>query len=78
MLSHPPYSLDVAPANFFLFLRIKTALKGSHFGPIEAIQDTVTRAIAEVSIEALQDVYHAWQSCWKKRVDAQGKYFKEY
>lgn len=77
-LPHPPYSPDMAPADFFLFPRIKTVLKGSRFGSIEAIQDAVTRALAKVPIEAFQDAYRAWQSRWKKCVDAQGNYFEEY
>ncbi len=28
VLEHPPYSLDLAPADFFLFRRVKEALAG--------------------------------------------------
>lgn len=77
-LLQPPYSPDMAPADFFLFPRIKTVLKGIRFGSTEAIQDAVTRALAEVPVEAFQDAYRAWQSRWKKCVDAQGNYFEEY
>jgi hypothetical protein len=30
-LSHPPYSPDLAPANFFLFPKMKMQLKGRRF-----------------------------------------------
>jgi hypothetical protein len=30
-LEHPPYSLDLAPAAFYLFSRMKSALKGRRF-----------------------------------------------
>ncbi|KAG8238272.1 hypothetical protein J437_LFUL017412 [Ladona fulva] len=68
----------MAPADFFLFPRIKTILKGIRFGSIEAMQDTMTRALPEVPVEVFQDAYHAWQSRWRKCVDAQGNYFEEY
>jgi hypothetical protein len=32
MLPHPPYSPDLAPWDFFLFPKLKTHLKGHHFG----------------------------------------------
>jgi hypothetical protein len=34
VLEHPPYSLDLAPNDFILFLKIKETLKGRHFDDI--------------------------------------------
>jgi hypothetical protein len=31
VLEHPAYSPDLAPSDFFLFLKIKEILKGRHF-----------------------------------------------
>jgi histone-lysine N-methyltransferase SETMAR len=31
IVPHPPYSPDLAPADFFLFPKLKTTLKGHHF-----------------------------------------------
>ena len=31
VLHHPPYSPDLAPANYFLFPNLKFSLKGRHF-----------------------------------------------
>ena len=53
-------------------------MKGVRFGSIKAIQDAVTRALAEVPVDAFQDAYCAWQSRWKKCVNAQGDYFEEF
>jgi histone-lysine N-methyltransferase SETMAR len=77
-LPQPSYSPDLAPADFFLFPRIKTALKGTRFGTIEAIQTAVTKALNKVPVDTFQDGYHAWKSCWQKCVDAQGEYFEEF
>jgi hypothetical protein len=38
-----------------LFPRNKTALKGTCFGNIEAIQTAVTKALNEVPVDAFQD-----------------------
>jgi hypothetical protein len=77
-LPQPPYSPDLAPADFFLFPRIKTALKGRHFESIPAIQAAVTTALNEVPVEDFEGAYQAWESRWKKCVAAQGQYFEEY
>jgi hypothetical protein len=37
-LEHPPYSTDLAPNDFSLFSKIKSALKGQRFQDIEDIQ----------------------------------------
>jgi len=37
VVPHPPYSVDLAPADFFLFPKFKTTLKGCHFQTIEEI-----------------------------------------
>lgn len=77
-LPQPPYSPDLAPADFFLFPRIKTTLKGRRFDSIDAIQAAVTTALKEVPVEAFERAYRAWESRWKKCVDARGEYFEEY
>jgi len=38
VVPHPPYSPDLAPAEFFLFSKIKTTLIGRCFQTIEEIQ----------------------------------------
>jgi hypothetical protein len=61
-----------------LFPRIKTTLKGRRFDSIDAIQADVTTALKEVPVEAFERAYRAWESRWKKCVDACGEYFEEY
>jgi hypothetical protein len=40
--AHPPYSLDLAPNDFFLFLKIKEILRGRHFDDIDDIRSNTT------------------------------------
>ena len=42
VLPHPPYSPDLAPCNFSLFPKLKSKLKGHHFGTMENIRKVVT------------------------------------
>ncbi len=41
ILSHPPYSLDLAPCDFFLFSKIKKELDERSFNSIENLTCTI-------------------------------------
>jgi hypothetical protein len=38
LIAHPPYSPDLAPCVFSIFLKMKLKLKGRRFDTIEEIQ----------------------------------------
>ncbi|GFW19927.1 hypothetical protein TNCV_866331 [Trichonephila clavipes] len=38
MLEHPPYSLDLAPYDFYLFLKMKNTLMGTHFQSVGKVK----------------------------------------
>ena len=42
VLEHPAYSPDLAPNDFFLFLKIKEILKGRHFDDNDDIRSNTT------------------------------------
>jgi len=63
-LPHPPYSLDLAPCNFFLFPKLKTHLEGHHFGTVENIQAAAMRALNNISSEEFLHCYEEWQQRW--------------
>ena len=39
IMPQPPYSPDLAPADFFLFPKLKTPMKGKRFATIEEIKE---------------------------------------
>jgi len=45
VLHHPPYSPDLAPADYLLFPKSKFSSKGGHFQTVEEIQCAVTREL---------------------------------
>ena len=60
VVPHPPYSPDLAPADFFLFPRLKTTLKGCRFQTIEEIQENAIRelhAITKCVLGSIQEMY---------------------
>jgi len=48
VLHHPPYSPDLAPADYFLFPKFKFPLKGRHFQTLEEIQCAVIRELNNI------------------------------
>jgi len=48
VVPHPPYSPELASADFFLFPKLKTTLKGRHFQTIEEIRKIQRTSCARV------------------------------
>jgi len=76
VMPQPPYSPDLAPCDFFLFQKTKSAMKGRHFESTEDIQRSVTQALNDILQAAFQECYKQWQQRWKTCVQAQGMYFE--
>jgi len=72
----PAYSPNLAPCDFFLFQKVKLAVKGHHFESTEDIQRAVTQVLNDVPQNAFQECYKERQHCWKRCVQAQGMYFE--
>jgi hypothetical protein len=71
-----PYLPDLAPCDFFLFQKVKTASKGHHFGSTEDIQWSVTQVFNDITQNEFQECYKQWQHRWTRCVKAQGIYFE--
>ena len=52
-VSHPPYSTDVAPCNFWLFPK----LRGDRFETIEEMKETVTKVIDTLTQEDFHEAF---------------------
>jgi len=72
----PPYSPDLAPCNFLLFRKTKSAVKGHHFESTENIHKSVTQALNDIPQAVFQECYKQWQHRWKTCVQAQRMYFE--
>jgi hypothetical protein len=75
VVPQPPYSPDLAPADFFLFPKLKSTLKGCCFDTINKIQKNSTDEFA-IPKEAFQKAFQSWQKHWKRCVASEGNYFE--
>ncbi|GFW96928.1 histone-lysine N-methyltransferase SETMAR [Trichonephila clavipes] len=75
-IQHPSYSPDLNPSDFYLFSRLKLALKGKRFDDIPDVQRNVTRFLNSLPnedlLQSLQDMYRRSQGC----IVMGGDYFK--
>jgi len=78
VLDHPLYSPDLAPADYFLFPKVTSHLKGRPFDSISDIQKTVTstlNTIAKVDFyKGIQTLYDRANLC----VQLQGIYVENW
>jgi histone-lysine N-methyltransferase SETMAR len=75
-LKHPPYSPDLTPADFYLFLRLRSAVKGRSFCDAKDIIKNATEELKRLSQYGFMKCFQHLYSRWQKQVVAQGDYFK--
>jgi transposase len=74
---HPPYSPDLAPAEFFLFLKIKTTLKGRRFQTTEEIQENAIRELCAITESAFQEAFQERKKHWERCIASRRDYFED-
>ncbi|GFU74132.1 histone-lysine N-methyltransferase SETMAR [Trichonephila clavipes] len=66
------------PADFFLFPKVKTVLKGHLRGTLDDVKRACTHALKGVSLGDFQAAYEAWKRRLQKCGHAQGAFFEDY
>ena len=75
-MPHPPYSPDLAPADFLLFPKLKTTLKGRRFKTIEEIQGNGIRELRAITESAFQEAFQRLKKRWERCIASTGDYFE--
>ena len=76
LVPYPPYSTDLAPADFFLFPQMKRDLKGRRFDTVEDVIAASTRALNSIQVEEFQGCFEQWKQRLDKRISSNGEYFE--
>ena len=61
VVPQPPYSPDLAPADFFLFPKLKSTLKGRRFLTIEEIKENSLQDLRAIPQNTFQDAFQNWK-----------------
>lgn len=76
ILQHPPYSPDLAPCDFFLFPKIKSSLKGTHFQTVDDVKMKTAELLKGLTENDWQHCFQEWQRRMQQCIDAEGSYFE--
>ena len=72
LIEHPPYSPDMAPSDFHLFPKLKTAISATHFQSdddvIHAVDDFLNGQEKDFFKSGIEALKHRWQKC----IDTEG------
>ncbi len=73
---HPPYFPDLAPWDFFIFLKLKLALKRQHLGELERIKSKTAVYLRSILKSDFKRCYDDWLLRLRKCIATQGEYCK--
>jgi hypothetical protein len=76
VISHPLYSQDLAPCDFFLFPKMKLKLKGRRFDTIEEIQVESQRMLYTLTEKDFQEAIKTLRSRCDRCLHAEHNYFE--
>jgi len=77
LLTHPPYSPDLAPSDFYLFGRLKSDLQGMRFTDDDDTIQTVREWIRRQPQAFFEKGIRMLPERWKKCVDSGGEYAED-
>jgi hypothetical protein len=75
-MDHPLYSPDLAPCDFWLFPKLKNALKGQRFDDVPDIQRSVTTLLRSIPENNFQGCFRQLHHRFTKCIASQGEYFE--
>ena len=75
-MDHPPYSPDLAPCDFWLSPKLKTALKGQRFADLSDIQRHVKTLLRGIPENDFQDCFRQWHHRLTKCIATREEYFE--
>ena len=73
---HPPYSLDLAPCDFWMVSRLKEKLKGCRFEDGKEIKEAVTEGLGTFTLEDYQRAFKRWLERCNKCIELGGSCFE--
>jgi hypothetical protein len=73
-MEHPPYSLDPAPGDLFLFGAMKESLSGQRFESVQELFLAVEAFLRGLSADFLQIVFLEWERRLRICCESGGEY----
>jgi histone-lysine N-methyltransferase SETMAR len=77
LVTHPAYSPDLAPNDFFLFPKVKHPLRGQRFSNPEDALNAFQQAVQRLSDDEWHQCFQDWFERMRKCIQASGNYFEK-
>ena len=77
LIEHPPYSPDLAPSDFHLFPKLKTAISSTHFQSDDDVIHAVDDFLNGQEKDFFKSGIDALKHCWQKCIDTEGDYVEK-
>ena len=68
IIPQPLYSADLAPADFFLFPKLKAPMKGKYIATIEEIKEFLKQLLLAIPKSVFRKCFEDWKKRWHKRI----------
>ena len=76
VIEHPPYSSDLSPCDYFLFSKLKTAMKGAFYDDVPTIQAAVTQVLKNIPKAEFKKSMDKLVDGSKRGIVLNGSYFE--
>jgi hypothetical protein len=76
-VSHPLYSPDITPPDFWLFGHVKNSLAGRTFDKAEQLLEAITEFLDEIQPSKLEVVLSHWIERFRWVLENNGDYYHE-
>jgi histone-lysine N-methyltransferase SETMAR len=76
VLTHPLYSPDLAPFDYWLYEHVKETFRGKRFESEDDINTAVTESLHRQSKDEFRAATYRLPHRWEKRVDSAGNYLE--
>ena len=77
ILSHPPYSPDLSPTDYYLFRSLSNSLRDKNFVEVTSIQKHLTDFFDSKLEKFYGDGIHSLPARWQEVIDNNGAYIKD-
>ena len=71
-----PYSLDMAPCDFFLFNRLKNPQRGIYFDTIDIMKQKSLQVLKDISKHEYEKCFQDWIKRWHMCITSHGEFFQ--
>ena len=72
IMPQTPYSLDLAPPDFWLFPKLKTPMKGKCYATIEEIKERLKQELLAIPKSMFQKYFEGGKNGWHKCIISEG------